>query len=230
MSQHDLITLATQHGTDKWGSHWYAQHYDQHLAPLRQDPVKLLEIGIGGYEDPKAGGASLRMWRDYFPQGTIYGLDYYDKSAHAEERIRIYQGSQVDPVAIAGIITDCPGGFDVIIDDGSHRSEHVITTLNMLWPSLKSGGWYIIEDLQTAYWPTFGNAPYASAQQSSLEFMKSLIDCLNWQEMPRPGYSPNLFDSTLVGLHFYHNMAFLRKGHNYEGSNVLVNNAFPEMA
>lgn len=227
MSQQDLIALATQHGTDKWHGHWYAQHYGAHLEVLRQQPITLLEIGIGGYEDPKAGGASLRMWRDYFPNATIHGLDYYDKSSHAEERIKVYQGSQVDPVTIAKIITDCPGGFDVIIDDGSHRSEHVITTLNMLWPSVKQGGWYIVEDLQTAYWPIYGGAAHATAQLSSLEFLKSLVDCLNWEEVPRPGYSPNMFDSSLVELHFYHNMAFLRKGQNNEGSNILVNNVWP---
>lgn len=229
MSRQDMIALATHHGTDKWGSncHWYAQHYGTHLEELRQQPITLLEIGIGGYEDPNAGGASLRMWRDYFPNATIYGLDYYDKTPQAGERIRIYQGSQVDPVTIAKIIMDCPGGFDVIIDDGSHRSEHIIATLNMLWPSVKQGGWYIVEDLQTAYWPAYGTAPHASAQQSSVEFLKSLVDCLNWQEVPRPGYSPNMFDSSLVAMHFYHNMAFLRKGENNEGSNILVNNAFP---
>ena len=227
MSQQDMVALATQHGTDKWGSHWYAQHYSHHLSYLQHSPITLLEIGIGGYEDPQAGGSSLRMWRDYFPNATICGLDYYDKSAHAEERIRIYQGSQVDPVTIAQIITDCAEGFDVIIDDGSHRSEHITTTLNMLWPSVKMGGWYIIEDLQTTYWPSYGRAPCNYAQQSSLEFLKSLVDCLNWQEIPQPGYAPTLFDRTIVGIHFYHNMVFLRKGDNNEGSNVLRNNILP---
>lgn len=227
MSEKDLISLAIEHGTDKWNGHWYAQHYDHHLSYLREKPITLLEIGVGGYDDSSAGGASLRMWRDYFHHATIHGLDYYDKSPHAEERIRIHQGSQVDPVAIARIINECPDGFDVVVDDGSHRSEHIIGTLNMLWPSVKNGGWYIIEDVQTAYWPSYGGAPYATAQQNALEYLQSLVHCLNWEEVHRPGYSPNMFDTSLVALHFYHNMAFLRKGENREGSNTLQQNVTP---
>lgn len=63
----DLIKLAIFYGSSKWNEHWYVQHYNKHFAPLRLKKLKILEIGVGGYDDPKAGGESLRMWKTYFP-------------------------------------------------------------------------------------------------------------------------------------------------------------------
>ena len=74
----DLTRLATKHGTDKWGSHWYARHYHRHLQHLRSQTFAMLEIGIGGYTHMDHGGASLRMWKEYFPHATIVGLDIHD--------------------------------------------------------------------------------------------------------------------------------------------------------
>jgi len=88
----DLPALAAYFGTDKWGAHWYAQHYQTHFASLRRKPIRLLEIGVGGYADPQSGGESLRMWKAYFQNALIYGLDLADKRAHDEPRIRTLQG------------------------------------------------------------------------------------------------------------------------------------------
>jgi hypothetical protein len=217
----DLITLATRHRTDKWGSHWYARHYDFHFAPLRERPINLLEIGIGGYDDPKAGGESLRMWRDYFPHAAIYGLDIADKSAHDEARIRTFVGSQDDPEVLDRLVRES-GGFDVIIDDGSHFCAHVIASFRHLFPTLKHGGIYAIEDLQTSYWPVFGGAPGRDGTDAtSMGFLKRLADGLNHAEFGDPDYVPDVFDKHIVSMHFYHNLCFLYKGDNDEGSNLL---------
>jgi hypothetical protein len=155
--QNELDQLALRHGSDKFGSHYYTAHYNACFAPFRGLPVHLLEIGVGGYDDPNAGGASLRMWKDYFSAGIIYGLDWHDKHGVAEDRVRIYQGSQADPVAMARILADTPDqAFDIIIDDGSHRSEHVIATFLMMFQYVKPGGWYVVEDIQTSYWSDHG--------------------------------------------------------------------------
>lgn len=225
MSAQELAEIAAARGTDKWGVHRYAKHYAYHLEYLRHQPFKLLEIGVGGYADPLAGGSSLRAWKDYFTKAQISGLDFFDKKALEEDRIKIYKGSQADPVTIAEIISNNRDGFDVIIDDGSHQNEHVIATLQMLWQYVKNDGWYIIEDLQTSYWPYFGGSlSERNSPHTSMGFLKSLVDCLNWQEIHQPTYAPSNFDNTLVGIHFYHNMTFLRKGINNEGSNFLENN------
>jgi hypothetical protein len=91
-----LTQLATRFGTDKWGVHYYTPHYEQHFAPLRHLPINVLEIGIGGYEDPAKGGESLRMWEAFFPNARIYGIDLHDKQAHDGGRIRTFRGSQTD--------------------------------------------------------------------------------------------------------------------------------------
>lgn len=222
MPVEELARLATTHGTDKWNGHWYMTAYAEHLDALRGAAFTLLEIGVGGYDDPRKGGASLRVWRDYFPRAQIVGLDYFEKQAHAGNRIRIYQGSQADPRIIAAIMNDHPGGFEVIIDDGSHRSEHVLASFSMLWQAVKPGGWYVIEDVQTSYWPHFGGSTHdRSSPHTTMGFLKTLVDALNWQEQHNPEYSANEIERTLVGIHFYHNIVFLRKGDNTGGSMVV---------
>ena len=86
----DLTNLASHYGTDKWGIHRYTPHYQQHFSHLRLNKLNLLEIGVGGYEDPNQGGESLRMWKHYFPNGKIDSIDIFDKSALQEERIKIF--------------------------------------------------------------------------------------------------------------------------------------------
>src|SRR5579862_9147713 len=82
----DLDRLAILHGSDKRDRPLYTYRYQQHFAPLRREKLNILEIGVGGYKDPKAGGNSLRMWKDYFPNSQIHGLDMYDKRAMEEPR------------------------------------------------------------------------------------------------------------------------------------------------
>jgi hypothetical protein len=227
--QNELDRLALLHGSDKFGSHYYTGHYDSCFAPLRERPLHLLEIGIGGYDDPAAGGASLRMWKDYFPSAQIYGLDWYAKPGVAEDRVKTYQGSQTDPVAMARILADTPDqAFDIIIDDGSHRSEHVIATFLMMFQYVKPGGWYVVEDIQTSYWSDHGgNSDDLNAPMISTSFFKQFVDSLNWREIHRPGYTPTVFDQTITSLRFYHNMVFVEKGSNMTPSNFVQNNRVP---
>lgn len=213
----DLSKLATHFGTDKWGNHKYTPHYQHHLGHLRDAPIKLLEIGIGGYSRAGAGGASLRMWKAFFPHGQITGLDLQDKSFVNEERIRAFQGDQTD-AALLHEINTLAGPFDVIIDDGSHRSAHIIATFEILYPLLKDGGIYVVEDTQTSYWPEFGGSDRRDSETTSMGFLKKLADGLNWEEFVDEPYEPSYTDQYVKGLHFYHNMVFIEKGENREGT------------
>lgn len=229
LAQDELSRLALLYGSDKNAGHSYTALYNRHFTALRGQPVTLLEIGIGGYEDPEVGGASLRMWRDYFAKGQIFGLDYHPKNID-EERIRVFQGSQADPRVLARLVEAAgPEGFDIIIDDGSHRSEHVTASFMMLFQFVKEGGWYVVEDTQTSYWAKFGTLDTEGARRlSMMEFFKNLVDGLNWREINAPGYRPNYTDMNVAELHFYHNIIFVRKGRNDEESNVLNNNRMPQ--
>jgi hypothetical protein len=218
----DLPALATYFGTDKWGGHWYAQHYQRHFEAFRTKPIRLLEIGIGGYDDPLKGGESLRMWKAYFPRGLIFGLDVTDKRAHEESRIRTLIGSQDDEELLKSISARY-GPFDVIIDDGSHFNAHILKSFRVLFPLLSENGIYAVEDTQTAYWPQFGGAPATDhAAPTSMNVLKSLVDGLNHREFERRGeLSPSYLERHVVALHFYHNLVFVQKGVNDELSNIL---------
>lgn len=221
----DLVFLARHFGTDKWGRHWYAQHYQRHLAPLRTRAITLLEIGVGGYADPRAGGESLRMWKAYFPKARIFGLDLYDKSALQEDRIRIFQGSQDDPAAIERVLAET-GPLDLVVDDGSHQNAHVLRTFELLFPHVREGGVYAVEDLQTSYWPKFGGSLDPDASHTSMAAFKRLADGLNHAE--RIGHQPTFLDRSVRAVHFYHNLVFVERGTNDEESNILRDNVAPD--
>ena len=224
----DLVAIAARYGTDKEGTHWYGRRYARHFEPFRNRSFNLLEIGVGGYQDPLVGGASLRMWKEYFPHANIVGLDIFDKWALTEDRIRIYQGSQDDRDLINRIFLEC-GGFDLIVDDGSHICKHVIETFIAAFPLLNHGGIYAVEDLQTSYWPKLGGSSVdLTNPATSMGFFKKLVDGLNFEEFELPGFSPDYYARNIVAMHFYHNLVFIEKGHNDEKSNVAVNNVLPE--
>ncbi|MBV9216081.1 MAG: class I SAM-dependent methyltransferase [Acidobacteria bacterium] len=216
------MELAAECRSEKAVLHKYIPHYEHHFDPIRFLEMNILEIGIGGYKFPKAGGDSLRMWRDYFPNARIYGIDIYDKSAHDGERIKTFRGSQDDP-RFLGRVCDEIGEIDIVIDDGSHVSEHVITSFKVLFPRLRSGGVYVVEDLQYAYWRQFEGVEYGGDarggnRETSMTFFKSLVDGLNHQNFVEAGYEPTYFDKNVVAMHFYHNQVFIYKGTNDEPS------------
>lgn len=114
------------------------------------------------------------------------------------------------------------GPPDIIIDDGSHMNAHVITAFELLFPLLREGGIYAVEDLQTSYWPSFGGAIRPDeGPQTSMRFFRGLIDGLNHSEYLIPGYEPTTYDRHIVAMHFYHNLMFIHKGRNDEGSNIV---------
>lgn len=224
----DLVTLALKHGTDKQNGHSYAQHYQRHFEPFRDRPITLLEIGIGGYGDPRAGGESLRLWKEYFPRAQIVGLDIHEKSGLREDRIHTVMGSQDDPNVIRDLVAEF-GGFDLVIDDGSHVSAQVIRSFELLFPELRSGGLYVVEDLQTSYWPGLGGSSADLRRDgTSINYFKALVDNLNYNEIIRPGYVPSYLDENVFALSFYHNLLFVEKADNREPSNHLVAGTVPD--
>jgi hypothetical protein len=222
----DLVALAEHFGTDKWGAHRYAPHYQQHFASRRHDVRTILEIGVGGYENPRRGGQSLRMWKRFFPRALVVGLDLHDKRALEEPRIRIFQGRQDDREVLLRIVGET-GAPDIVIDDGSHRSADVIATFDVLFPVLKENGVYVVEDTQTSYWPSFGgHTSDRNSPQTTMGFLKGLLDGLNHSEYLVPGYVSSYYDRHIVSVHAYHNLVFVYKGVNDEGSNLVRDGRF----
>jgi len=132
-----LKELGVEHGTDKV-AHRYMSHFEQRFEHLRNEPIALLEIGV-------MKGQSLRTWRDYFPNGKIYGIDIVPESIYSEERIKCFLGAQEDGKFLDGVILTT-GELDFVIDDGGHKGIQHVASFEALWQHIKPGGWYCVED------------------------------------------------------------------------------------
>lgn len=151
----ELCRLAEYYGTDK--AHFYSPFYDLLFRDRRAKVYKVLEIGIGtvhamshvpGYKP----GASLRMWRDYFPNAEIVGMDN-DRAvmdAPLGERIIAFRCDQSSEDELENILPHLAlgGKFDLIVDDGSHNPTDQLRTFRILSRLLDSRGLYIIEDAE----------------------------------------------------------------------------------
>jgi hypothetical protein len=213
-----LARIANTKDFGGWGS---TAVYDRLFRPIRWQKLSVLEIGVGGYDD-NSGGRSLRLWRSFFPRADIAALDLYDKTCLSRGRVQVFQGSQVDR-AVLDRIAHNRGGFDIVIDDGSHINEHQIRSFEILFPHLRAGGIYVVEDTQTSYWEGFGGGTVGSEAhgKSCVTYFKNLIDGLNHAEFPNAGYTPTRYDLEIVSIQFVHNLIIIEKGNNAAPSNII---------
>ena len=117
----------------------YLPYYESAFAALRDAEFTLLEIGV-------LNGGSVRTWSRFFTKAKIVGVDIDPATRrHETDRIQIEIGSQDDPEFLHSIVSR--HSPLVIIDDGSHRSDHMMFTFERLFPALPPGGWYVIEDV-----------------------------------------------------------------------------------
>jgi tetratricopeptide repeat protein/methyltransferase family protein len=213
-----LTRIALRHGTDKWGAHFYTPVYHQLFAHLRERPVRLLEIGIGGYEFARLGGASLAMWADYFPNGRILGIDVCAKTLELDPRVSIRQGSQDDAAFLTRMSSE-HGPFDIAIDDGSHVPAHVIASFNVLFPLLADGGLYVIEDVQSTFWPQFGGSVLDGG--GTMQLARTMLEHLHHAEIAivQPERPVSELVRSIRSFRAWHNVFAIEKGDNSEPSN-----------
>lgn len=143
-----LQQLGLKYGTDKsrhaYKGITYLDIYDKYFNSIRYSVKSILEIGI-------RDGSSLRMWKEYFPNAVIYGVDINPEcERHQEDRIKIIIGDQNDDNDLNRIKNEI-GLCDIILDDGSHITRHEIRTFDVLYNSVIRGGYYVIEDLRNSY-------------------------------------------------------------------------------
>lgn len=150
-----LCEIAYKYGTDKCPQirHSYTPVYYRLLNHRRETVKKVLEIGIGcqetmvdtpGYET----GASLRMWREFFPKATIYGIDVLIKTMFKDERIETILCNAADQDQVKTLINQIGPDIDVVIDDGSHWRKDQIDACSYIMPLLNKGVYYFIEDIE----------------------------------------------------------------------------------
>jgi hypothetical protein len=129
--------------------HDYCRHLEPFFAPMRDKPIKLIEIGCGG-------GESMRAWLEYFPNAQVFGVDlvantnpWNSPKEKPHDRYTFMHGNQASEVFWASVIKEHGGDWDIIIDDGSHITKDTVAAWGCLWKHVKPGGIYEIEDLDS---------------------------------------------------------------------------------
>jgi hypothetical protein len=151
-----LDELAIQYETDKAtiyprsSVHGYAPIYDKILTPLRDKPIKMLEVGV--CMEGSEGGHSILMWNDYFTKAHIHTFDIVDMSSKLciteNDNVFFYQGDQSNREHMKNMYQEYGSTeFDFILEDGSHEHNHQMISLGYLFKYVKSGGYYILEDM-----------------------------------------------------------------------------------
>jgi hypothetical protein len=132
-----LDQIAIECGTDKASTgHNYTPIYERHIGHLRNESFSLLEVGVGGYEQPHLGGQSIRMWERYFPKAQIYCADVHAKHLSFDRATFIHAGQDSAHLCLSATVIQPL----VIIDDASHVNELTIQTFKNLWQTLSPGG------------------------------------------------------------------------------------------
>ncbi|CAD7970884.1 unnamed protein product [Amoebophrya sp. A25] len=133
--------------------HYYHVLYEFHLSQLRDrdGPARFLEIGLGCTMRHGAGG-SREIWEKYFNRPELWFGEYNAKCVDEYKRrhpgfSRIMVGDQSNRTDLARWVETSGGNFDVIVDDGGHRTPLQMGAFYGLFPSLKPGGLYFIEDI-----------------------------------------------------------------------------------
>lgn len=209
-----LDDLALKAGADKASNyHNYTEIYARYFAPLKDKPIKFLEIGIWK-------GYSVKLWEEYFKNADLYFFDVtFSQIEYYSQRSHYLLANQDNAQDLQNAMAKTGGDFDVIIDDGGHTMNQQIVSFQTLFPYVKKGGMYIIEDLHTSYWREFGGGGKAV---TTVNYLKSLIDEINFVGVntrrashldvdPAVLKKLNLYREQIESIHFYDSVAIIIK-------------------
>jgi hypothetical protein len=191
----------------------YFPVFDRHLGKFRNTAVNVLEIGVHY-------GRSLRMWKDFFgPDACIAGLDINPNCVQFDDPgyVKVYTGDQSDVECLARICAEA-GPFDVVIDDGGHRSGAIRTSFDFLYPQLGRHGVYIVEDTHTQYGDfscVQANGEIGLVVQDGPSFLttaKEMTDALNVRYIQDKVTFPRDFVQNTRSIHFYESMVVFERG------------------
>lgn len=145
--------------------HNYIPGYTDLFDGIRKDVRNVLEIGIGCLDHEAMmqrtwpsykSGNSLRMWKDYFNNANVYGIDIHPAGMiSGEDRITTIVADQSSRGDLLRVVSSVGSTLDVVIDDGSHRADHQVFSFEVLRHFMTIGGIYVIEDIQPPYIEAF---------------------------------------------------------------------------
>lgn len=169
-----LSELIDEFGSDKNLS-GYTPTYTDLFEPIRDKKINLLEIGIGtviaGAQSSMSNtqiqnykpGASLRVWKEYFPNSLVYGGDIQKDTQFTEDRIQTFLFDSTNKTECDSTLKDIE--FDIIIDDGWHAWKAQMDTITNLFSRVKVGGYYIIEDIENGGGSALFNSEYENLKK-----------------------------------------------------------------
>lgn len=158
-------------GTDYVG-HDYLRFYDREWSKWRDEPIRLLEIGLNV-------GASVKLWLEYFSKARIDGIDiagFVSKVGELDPaRFTFFKGSTFDPNFMERFREANPDQYEIIIDDGSHFSGPIVMAFSYLWGHVKPGGYYVIEDLGEVRNPESHSPGYPDQIEFCSELLRQVM-------------------------------------------------------
>jgi hypothetical protein len=179
----------------------YFDIYDSYFSKYRGTKVRILEIGV-------CEGGSLELWRDYLgPDATIFGIDVNPGCTtlvDAPNQVRI--GSQQDAAFLRSVIEEM-GAPDIVIDDGSHVGSDQRAAFETLFPLVREGGLYVIEDTNTSYWRAYGGG--YGKPGTAVDLAKRLIDDLHGWYHTKP--RATVARGWIKALHVYDALVLVEK-------------------
>ena len=172
----------------------YLPEYQKLFAEVSNKEINMLEIGV-------QHGGSYRLWKNYFGEDLLRwtGIDINQECMALNQKLVVAKGlvccgNQADPVFLEDVASQ-RGQFDIVIDDGSHQSEHIVSSFKILAKHVKDGGFYIVEDIHACYWKDFRGE---SDSSNALSYFLSLAHSLNVQAIKHERCSKNLSPDELV--------------------------------
>ena len=215
----ELINISTKYSPTKSKKEFF-KIYSNYFNDYKDKEINILEIGIHK-------GESLKIWREYFSKAKICGIDINE----IKFKIDGVDIIKADQSKIKDLTSICKKykSFDIIIDDGGHHSNQIITSLNFLFDYLNDNGLYVIEDLQTSYFPRFGGSRLnLNHKNTSMNYLKSITDSINYEQNDKPFYETKKFDGQIKFVHFFQNLAIIKKGKsiNFFYNNSVKSNFF----
>lgn len=179
----------------------YFEIYEKYFSKFRSTPIKMLEIGV-------QNGGSARMWKHYFhPDSLIVGVDIDPNcKQHETSGIDIHIGDQSDVNFLNTLILKY-NKFDIILDDGSHVSEHQLASLYHMFPHLNEGGIYFVEDVHSSYWEK-KDKPY---ERSFVHTSKNFIEEINVYFDIFVKRNVSYLSDHLFGIYYHDSIVVLEK-------------------
>jgi hypothetical protein len=183
----------------------YASTYKELLASAAPAP-RILEVGV-------YCGDSLRMWKEWFPEAIICGVEI--SATHKPlwpQDIPVLITDQCDPALAARVLFYSNDGYDLVIDDASHYGMLSKETYRLLWPVVRPGGWYVLEDwavglVDNPHFPSYAGTSMVDLAKDFITDLKPEKDLTDQGAKKISAGDVN----SVVELRYIYGMACLRK-------------------